>query len=121
MLTIVVCVLLFCAVTLTPAFVDQVQYICDNLGRLLQVVDGKGNVATYTYDAVGNLRSIMRNTSGVGAPTITAFISNTGKAGTSVNVSFTGTNLTSLRSPRIPRHPCRNVVTTPTASASRQY
>lgn len=50
--------------------------------------------ATYTYDAVGNLLSITRNTGGVGAPTITAFTPNTGNAGASVNVSLTGTNLT---------------------------
>jgi len=50
---------------------DQAQYIYDDLGRLSQVIDGQGNVATYQYDAVGNLLSITRNTGGVGAPTIT--------------------------------------------------
>lgn len=49
---------------------DQVQYIYDDLGRLSQVIDGQGNVATYQYDAVGNLLSITRNTGGVGAPTM---------------------------------------------------
>lgn len=34
--------------------------------------------ATYTYDAVGNLLSITRNTGGVGVPTITAVMPNTG-------------------------------------------
>lgn len=51
---------------------DQVQYIYDDLGRLSQVIDGQGNVATYNYDAVGNLLSIMRNMGGVGALSITA-------------------------------------------------
>jgi uncharacterized protein RhaS with RHS repeats len=47
-LTIVACVLLFCAVTPTQASADQAQYIYDDLGRLSQVIDGQGNVATYT-------------------------------------------------------------------------
>src|SRR5216684_78889 len=34
-------------------------YVYDELGRLIQVVDGiTGNSATYHYDAVGNLLSI---------------------------------------------------------------
>ncbi len=56
---------------------DQAHYIYDDLGRLSQVIDGQGNVATYQYDAVGNLLSITRNTGGVGAPTITALIPHT--------------------------------------------
>ncbi|OQW33082.1 MAG: hypothetical protein A4E19_06980 [Nitrospira sp. SG-bin1] len=95
---------------------DQTQYIYDDLGRLSQVIDGQGNVATYTYDAVGNLLSITRNTGGIGAPTITAFTPNTGNAGTSVNVSLTGTNLTgaSLATSNSGIL-VRNVVTTPTS------
>ena len=49
----------------TGAAADQAQYIYDDLGRLVQVIDGQGNVATYTYDAVGNLLSITRNTDGI--------------------------------------------------------
>ena len=99
-----------------PTIADQAQYIYDDLGRLSQVIDGQGNVATYQYDAVGNLLSITRNTGGVGAPTITAFTPNTGNAGASVNVSLTGTNLTgaSLATSN-PGILVRNVVTTPTA------
>jgi YD repeat-containing protein len=73
---------------------DQAQYIYDDLGRLSQVFDGQGNVATYQYDAVGNLLSITRNTGGVEAPTITAFRPNIGNAGASVNVFLTDTSLT---------------------------
>jgi YD repeat-containing protein len=95
---------------------DQAQYIYDDLGRLSQVIDGQGNVATYQYDAVGNLLSITRNTGGVGAPTITSFTPNTGNAGASVNVSLAGTNLTgaSLATSN-PGILVRNVVTTPTS------
>jgi YD repeat-containing protein len=39
-----------------------VQYFYDDLGRLTKVVDQNGNVATYRYDAVGNLLSITRTT-----------------------------------------------------------
>jgi YD repeat-containing protein len=57
------------------------------------VIDGQGNVATYTYDAVGNLLSITRNTGGIGAPTVTGITPNNGAAGATVNVSLAGTNL----------------------------
>jgi len=93
-LAVLTCVLMLCVTFPTPTIADQAQYIYDDLGRLVQVIDGQGNVAMYQYDAVGNLLSITRNTGGVGAPTITAFTSNTGNAGASVNVSLTGTNLT---------------------------
>ena len=93
-LSVVTCVLLLCVLVSTPTIADQAQDIYDDLGRISQVIDGQGNVVTYTYDAVGNLLSITRNTGGVGALTITAFTPNTGNAGISVNVSVTGTNLT---------------------------
>jgi YD repeat-containing protein len=34
----------------------SIQYGYDALGRLTQVMDPSGNVATYNYDAAGNLR-----------------------------------------------------------------
>lgn len=102
-----------------PSIADQAQYIYDDLGRLSQVIDGQGNVATYQYDAVGNLLSITRNTGGIGAPTITAFTPNTGNAGSSVNVSLTGTNLTGASlATNNPGILVRNVVTTPTSIAA---
>jgi len=72
-LSVLACVLLLCVFAPTSAVADQAQYIYDDLGRLSQVIDGQGNVATYTYDAVDNLLSITFNTGGVRAPTITAF------------------------------------------------
>ena len=41
-----------------------VNYIYDDLGRLVGVVDGQGNAAVYAYDAVGNILSISRITAG---------------------------------------------------------
>jgi YD repeat-containing protein len=72
LLTILVCLLMLCAVPPSSTVADQAQYIYDDMGRLSQVIDGQGNVATYTYDAVGNLLSITRNTGGVGASMTTA-------------------------------------------------
>lgn len=115
-LSVVTCVLMLCVFVPTPTIADQTHYIYDDLGRLSQVIDGQGNVATYTYDAVGNLLSVTRNTGGVGAPTITAFTPNTGNAGSSVNVSLTGTNLTGASLATSNQGILvRNVVTTPTA------
>lgn len=82
LLTTVTCVLMLCVFVPIPTIADQAQYIYDDLGRLSQVIDGQGHVATYQYDAVGNLLSITRNTGGVGAPTITAFrLNGCGKVG----------------------------------------
>ena len=41
---------------------NGIQYFYDDLGQLIRAVDQNGNVATYTYDAVGNLLSITRST-----------------------------------------------------------
>jgi len=61
--SVLTCVLMLCVFVPTPTIADQTQYIYDDLGRLSQAIDGQGNVATYQYDAVGNLLSITRNTS----------------------------------------------------------
>jgi len=45
---------------------DQAQYYYDELGRLVGVVDTQGDAAVYNYDAVGNLLTIQRFTSGGG-------------------------------------------------------
>jgi YD repeat-containing protein len=45
------------APTLWAQSSGAVQYVYDALGRLTQAVDGSGTVATYYYDAVGNLLS----------------------------------------------------------------
>lgn len=106
-LSSVACVLMLCAVTPILASADQAHYIYDDLGRLFQVIDGQGNVATYQYDAVGNLPSITRNTGGGVAPTITTFTSNTSNSGATINVSLTGTNLTGASlAPTVPIFPC---------------
>ncbi|MBY0246044.1 MAG: RHS repeat protein [Nitrospiraceae bacterium] len=51
---VVACALMLCASVPALTVADQAQYIYDDLGRLSQVIDGQGNVATYQYDAVGD-------------------------------------------------------------------
>lgn len=58
----------------------EARYIYDDLGRLHQVIDEQGDVATYTYDAVGNILSVTRGTGGIGAPTITGITPGSGNA-----------------------------------------
>src|SRR5258708_12116276 len=38
-----------------------VQYFYDDVGRLIKMIDANDNVATYTYDSVGNIVSISRS------------------------------------------------------------
>ena len=39
---------------------SSVQYVYDNAGRLIAVIDASGDSAVYHYDAVGNILSIDR-------------------------------------------------------------
>ena len=89
---VVVALFLVAALLAGPVLLqaDQAQYFYDALGRLSAVVDGQGNVAFYNYDAVGNLISITR-TGPAAAPTLTAVSPATIDAGTSTNVTITGT------------------------------
>src|SRR5260370_33941725 len=64
----------------------SVQYVYDSLGRLTKVVDPSGNVATYNYDAVGNLLSITRTTSSPSALAIFGFSPAQGSGGQTVAI-----------------------------------
>jgi|SRR5579859_685745 len=65
---------------------SNVQYVYDALGRLTQVVDPNGSVATYNYDAVGNLLSITRSTTSPSALAIFSFTPAQGSVGQTVVV-----------------------------------
>jgi len=67
----------------------------DELGRLKRVIDEHGNVATYNYDAVGNILSIERGDGGcpVGPPTISQVKAGPCFAGTSCRVTIEGNSL----------------------------
>lgn len=65
---------------------STVQYAYDALGRLTTVVDPSGNVATYNYDAVGNLLSITTSTTSPSALAILGFSPTQGSVGQTVTI-----------------------------------
>lgn len=65
---------------------STVQYVYDALGRLTQVIDPSGNVATYNYDAVGNLLSITRSTTSPSALAMFSFTPTQGSVGQTVTI-----------------------------------
>ncbi|MGH7207333.1 MAG: IPT/TIG domain-containing protein [Nitrospiraceae bacterium] len=69
---------------------DQAQYFYDELGRLVGVVDGSGNVAVYNYDAVGNLLSVQRFTTGATGIGIFLVAPNSARVGTNVTIQGFG-------------------------------
>jgi len=75
------------------AVADQAHYIYDGLGRLIRVIDGQGHVATYHYDAVGNLVAITQDTTAGLQLTAGPISPNFGRRGTEVDVTIPGTNL----------------------------
>jgi YD repeat-containing protein len=73
----------------------SVQYFYDDLGRLTRVVDPSGNIATYHYDAVGNLLSITRSTLPANnGLAILNFTPQTGPVGTTVTIQGQGFSTT---------------------------
>ena len=71
---------------------SPVEYVYDELGRLVGVTDTSGNSAAYTYDAVGNIVAVSRAATGQLA--ITEFTPNGGPPDTSVLISGSGFNTT---------------------------
>jgi len=90
----VIAVILLCALAapllapLPATGQPVIQYVYDPLGRLIAVIDQQGNVATYEYDAVGNILAIERvDASGIpGAVAIFLVLPNSGTAGTTVTI-----------------------------------
>jgi YD repeat-containing protein len=74
-----------------------IQYIYDDLNRLVGVVDQQGHAATYSYDATGNLLKIDRFTIGQTPPRITAIVPAQAEAGRDVAVTITGQDLLAVR------------------------
>ena len=72
-----------------------ITYTYDDLGRLHQVVDDQGDVATYNYDAVGNILSIMQGpgTCPIDPPAVTSVSALGCLQGLSCNVTISGTSL----------------------------
>ena len=87
--------LLLCAcLPLAAQSSNPIQYFYDDLGRLTKVVDQNGNVATYSYDAAGNITSIQRSTVSVNAPAIFSFAPQSGPIGQTVTIQGQGFSAT---------------------------
>ena len=69
-----------------------VNYVYDDLGRLLAVIDVNGNAAEYSYDPVGNILAISRFTST--QVSIINFAPESGPTGTAVTINGTGFSTT---------------------------
>lgn len=69
-----------------------VNYIYDDLGRLVAVIDANGNAAEYSYDAVGNILSISRFTAT--QVSVINFTPESGPVGTTVTINGTGFSAT---------------------------
>src|SRR2546426_7156750 len=82
----------FCTlvVSMAPVYGQQpsIIYVYDDVNRLNAVVDAQGNVAIYTYDAVGNILRIERsNASAIPGPVGITFVSpNQGRVDTVVQI-----------------------------------
>ena len=84
--------LAFLCVPPAPLSGATISYVYDPLGRLLAVIDPASNTAIYSYDAVGNLIGITRQTSATLA--LFQFTPASGPVGTSVTLYGTGFSAT---------------------------
>ncbi|HTS06664.1 MAG TPA: IPT/TIG domain-containing protein, partial [Candidatus Eisenbacteria bacterium] len=73
---------------------QPIQYYYDSLGRLVTTVDQFGNVANYSYDAVGNITQIARSTVKPGQLAIFDFNPQIGPVGISVTIQGQGFSAT---------------------------
>ena len=69
-----------------------IQYVYDDLGRLIKVIDPTGNVAEYVYDAVGNILEIKRST--ITGLALLNFTPSRGPVGTQVTLQGQGFSAT---------------------------
>ena len=74
-----------------PAFAD-VQYIYDEAGRLVEIINPSGTSAQYTYDAAGNVTAIKQVAAT--AVSIAEFTPNAGPVGTTVTIYGSGYSAT---------------------------
>lgn len=73
---------------------NPVRYFYDDVGRLVKVIDQNGNVATYSYDAMGNLLSIARSTLPANGLALLSFTPHTGPVGQTVTIQGQGFSTT---------------------------
>lgn len=70
----------------------NISYVYDSLGRVIAVIDPATDTAVYSYDAVGNLTGITRQTSAT--KSILQFTPSSGPVGTPVTIYGTGFSAT---------------------------
>ncbi len=88
-------VVLFTMLLVTTSVAAQtpaIQYLYDDVGRVVGVIDGNGASASYTYDAAGNLTAITRHSAG--ALAILAFTPQAGPIGATIAINGTGFSTT---------------------------
>ena len=78
--------------SLTAGNNNPIKYVYDELGRLVAVIDPSGDTAHYTYDSVGNLLSISRQSSAL--VSVLDFTPKLGLAGAVVTIYGTGFSTT---------------------------
>jgi len=78
--------------TLNVSLAVPINYVYDELGRLVSVIDKDGNAATYSYDSVGNLLSISRQVPT--AVSLIRFNPSAGAIGSSVTIYGAGFSAT---------------------------
>jgi YD repeat-containing protein len=82
--------MMFFVATGARVHADEARFLYDELGRLKTVIDGNGNSATYSYDAVGNLLSITREDVIPAGVSITVFNPKAASVGTEVIIFGSG-------------------------------
>jgi YD repeat-containing protein len=70
------------------AHAGTIQYVYDELGRLIAVIDPAGETTRYTYDEVGNLTAVARNSSS--RVSIVSFTPGRGQVGDTVTLFGSG-------------------------------
>jgi YD repeat-containing protein len=81
--------------SLQPLGANPINYIYDELGRLIAVIDSAGDAAIYHYDALGNILSIGRQSSA--QLSIISFTPQRGVSGASVTIYGTGFSATAAQ------------------------
>lgn len=76
------------AISAWAAHAATIQYVYDELGRLVAEIDPAGGATQYIYDAAGNLLSVTRSSSTQAS--IVSFTPTHGKVGDSVTIFGTG-------------------------------
>jgi YD repeat-containing protein len=75
------------------ALADTVNYIYDNLGRLVMAVSSNGTLIVYDYDQAGHIISTTRTTANSSLPVITGITPQQVFIGSALSITVTGNNL----------------------------